>query len=75
MQLMGTEPVLEQKEGPVRRPSSSKQGNLQQQKRSQRLAAAGQAPLVQQICKTGCQREQRNPCFETASSAWSGIIQ
>ena len=30
VQLMGTEPVLKQKEGPIRGAASSKQGNLQQ---------------------------------------------
>ena len=56
VQLTGTEPVLEQKEGPIRGAAPGKQGNLQQHNGSQELAAAGEAPPVREICETGCQR-------------------
>lgn len=67
VQVLRTEPVLEQKEGPVRGAASSKQGDLQQCSGSQKLTAAGEASLYNQ---KGCQRrEQRMLCPETASRA------
>ena len=70
VQLMGTEPVLEQKEGPIRGAASSKQGNLQQtERRSEGGCCWAGSPCATDLHDRLSAAGAAHSCPETASSA------